>query len=55
MADKQKSQSQRFVDLAKQVEADEGEDAFDYRLKQIANAQLEMKKPSNNKTWPDSK
>lgn len=32
----QASQSERFIDLAKQVDADESEDAFDAKLKRIA-------------------
>ncbi len=45
MTDKPKSQSDKFKELARELEVDEDEARWDERLKRVARHQPEAKKP----------
>ncbi len=43
--DQPKSQKQKFIDTARELEADENEAAFDEKLKRLAKAKPKKKAP----------
>ncbi len=45
MADEPKTQADKFADLARELECDEDEEAFDERLRKLAKAPPAPKKP----------